>query len=330
MRSRFAAHACCQTSTTIADATIEFAYDVLGNLVAVANGEESFEILVDNGHSLADVAADGRTLRVYMRAPGVDNWLGFVDMTGSSPVPYFYVTDHLGSVLAVTDANGNLVERYEYDAWGKVLSVTDANGNALTRSAIGNRILWQAREYSWTTGLYYFRNCWYDPVVGRWISKDPIGLNGGINLYEFCDDSGPNAIDPFGYARIRTRPLDVWGSRPFSRINLPGNLDPRHREIFFEDGEDKKHPESVGYGPEGVHRDAAGIPYNNTEYRHYDDKLMRAAVETVVKTGKWTPEKYNFFTHNCQDFVDAVIEEYNKLENNGWGRKAVNWSQQLW
>ncbi len=199
MRSRFAAHACCQTSTTIADATIEFAYDVLGNLVAVANGEESFEILVDNGHSLADVAADGRTLRVYMRAPGVDNWLGFVDMTGSSPVPYFYVTDHLGSVLAVTDANGNLVERYEYDAWGKVLSVTDANGNALARSAIGNRILWQGREYSWTTSLYYFRNRWYDPVIGRWISKDPIGINGGINLYQFCAGNPVCCRDPSGW-----------------------------------------------------------------------------------------------------------------------------------
>ena len=55
-------------------------------------------------------------------------------MTGSTPVPYFYVTDHLGSVLAVTDANGNLVERYEYDAWGKVLSVTDAEGQTLIRS----------------------------------------------------------------------------------------------------------------------------------------------------------------------------------------------------
>ena len=114
----------------------EYAYDVLGNLVAVANDEESFEILVDNGHSLADVAADGRTRRVYMRAPGVDNWLGFVDMTGSTPVPYFYVTDHLGSVLAVVDANGAVVERYEYDAWGKVLSVTDAEGQALARSCI--------------------------------------------------------------------------------------------------------------------------------------------------------------------------------------------------
>ena len=119
-------------------AVAEYAYDVLGNLVAVANGDESFEILVDSGHSLADVVVspDGTKtpLRVYMRGPGVDSWLGFVDMTGAAPVPYYYVTDHLGSVLAVTDANGNLVERYEYDAWGKVLSVTDAEGQVCIAS----------------------------------------------------------------------------------------------------------------------------------------------------------------------------------------------------
>ena len=102
------------------------------------------------------------------------------------------------NILAVVDANGNVVERYEYDAWGKVLSVTDANGNALTRSAIGNRILWQAREYSWTTGLYSFRNRWYDPVVGRWISKDLIGIEGGLNLFVFCDDNPLNRRDPSG------------------------------------------------------------------------------------------------------------------------------------
>ena len=115
-------------------AVAEYAYDVLGNLVAVATTDESFEILVDGGHSLADVTADGTPLRVYMRGPGVDNWLGFVDMTGTTSVPYFYVTDHLGSVLAVVDANGNIVERYEYDAWGKVLSVTDADGQTLARA----------------------------------------------------------------------------------------------------------------------------------------------------------------------------------------------------
>ncbi len=216
----------------------EYAYDVLGNLVAVANDEESFEILVDNGHSLADVAADGRTLRVYMRAPGVDNWLGFVDMTGSSPVPYFYVTDHLGSVLAVTDANGNLVERYEYDAWGKVLSVTDANGNALARSAIGNRILWQGREYSWTTSLYYFRNRWYDPTIGRWISKDPIGIQGGLNLYEFCMSSPVANRDPRGEDVYLYQGNDTW--------NPVNNLLHQAIAVDVYDWTDECKPEKIG------------------------------------------------------------------------------------
>ncbi len=101
-------------------------------------------------------------------------------------------------MLAVVDANGAVVERYEYDAWGKVLSVTDTNRQQLSRSAIGNRILWQGREYSWTTGLYYFRNRWYGPTIGRWISKDPIGINGGLNVYAFCGNDPINRTDPSG------------------------------------------------------------------------------------------------------------------------------------
>ena len=43
------------------------------------------------------------------------------------------------------------------------------------------------REWSEATGLVNFRARWYDPVTGRWLSKDPIGLNGGLNLYAFCE-----------------------------------------------------------------------------------------------------------------------------------------------
>ncbi|MBR1588193.1 MAG: RHS repeat protein [Kiritimatiellae bacterium] len=190
----------------------EYKYDALGNLVSVRHGAEAFEILVDEGHTLADVSEDGTPLRVYMRGPGVDRWLGLVDLTGGSPIPYFYVTDHLGSVLAVTDASGAVVERYEYDAWGKVLSVADAEGQTLARSAIGNRILWQGREYSWTTGLYYFRNRWYDPVIGRWISKDPIGIEGGLNIYGFCDSNPINFNDAEGCGKVSLLMKTVKGA----------------------------------------------------------------------------------------------------------------------
>lgn len=184
----------CENGETM----VRYKYDALGNLIAVSHGEKTFNILVDGGHPLADVSDEGITLRVYMRGTGIDNWLGFVDLATGQPIPYFYVTDHLGSVLAVTDASGTVVERYEYDAWGNLLAVTDMNGQFIARSSIGNRILWQGREYDWETGLYYFRSRWYDPSIGRWISKDPVGICGGLNLYEYCMGDPINERDVTG------------------------------------------------------------------------------------------------------------------------------------
>ena len=48
------------------------------------------------------------------------------------------------------------------------------------------------------TGLVNFRARWYDPVTGRWLSKDPIGLSGGLNLYAFCGGDPMSFIDPGG------------------------------------------------------------------------------------------------------------------------------------
>ena len=118
--------------------------------------------------------------------------------TGATVKTYFALTDHLGSVHALADQSGNIVESYRYDAWGRVLGVYDGNNNPLTQSAIGNHYLWQGREYSWNAALYFFRTRWYDPVAGRWLSNDPIGINGGLNQYLFCGDSPINFVDPFG------------------------------------------------------------------------------------------------------------------------------------
>jgi RHS repeat-associated protein len=65
-------------------------------------------------------------------------------------------------------------------------------------SALGNRYLFQGREFSWASGLCYFRARWYDPVSGRWLSPDPIGIAGGLNQYAFCGNDPVNATDPSG------------------------------------------------------------------------------------------------------------------------------------
>ena len=110
------------------------------------------------------------------------------------------------------------MERYEYDAYGNT-KVFNAEGAEIERSAIGpkrsadnfhkeiglspvHRYAFQGREIDWETGLYYFRARWYDSETGRWLSKDPIGIAGGLNLYEAFGNNAVNFVDPFG--------LDGW------------------------------------------------------------------------------------------------------------------------
>jgi len=125
---------------------------------------------------------------------------GYGEATTNS---YYFIKDHLGTVHAVTDSSGDIVEEYKYDAWGRVLGVYDTDGIPLAESAIGNPYLFQGRWYSWAlhkamggSGLYFFRTRGYDPVVGRWLSKDPIGVLGGLNQYIFCGNSPVNSVDP--------------------------------------------------------------------------------------------------------------------------------------
>ena len=60
------------------------------------------------------------------------------------------------------------------------------------------RYRFQGREWSAATGLTNFRMRWYDSETGRWLSKDPIGLSGGLNLYAFCGNNPICRIDVYG------------------------------------------------------------------------------------------------------------------------------------
>jgi RHS repeat-associated protein len=109
-----------------------------------------------------------------------------------------FLTDHLGSVHALTDETGTIVESYRYDAFGRVLGVYNGSGTPLTESAVGNRFLWAGKEYSFKTGLYHNRHRVYDPVTGRFLSKDPSGISGGLNEFIYCFGNPVNFFDPDG------------------------------------------------------------------------------------------------------------------------------------
>jgi filamentous hemagglutinin len=119
--------------------------------------------------------------------------------TQPSYTDYYYHTNALYSVIAVTDTAGTVVERYTYDAYGQ-RTITDADGTPRAESRLGNEIGFTGRRLDPLTNQYYFRARYYDAAQGRFISRDPLEYVDGMSLY-----GGyyvPNGLDPTGTDRI--------------------------------------------------------------------------------------------------------------------------------
>ena len=199
---------------------------------------------------------------------------------------------------------------YTHDTAGNVLSEVIVP-SAATLSHL--RYRFQGREWSAATGLINFRMRWYDAETGRWLSKDPIGLSGGLNLYAFCDGDPLLFLDANGTAKVGSRRLKGAGALLTPLVLVPGlvipmrlkNTFPEHRHIFFDDGT------NIGWGPDGFFCDEDPSKDYTMKGSNYNDDLMRKAVNNV--RADWSKRDYNGLSHNCQDFVDAVLDEYDKL-----------------
>jgi len=126
------------------------------------------------------------TTTQFVHGPGIDEPLAMV-RDGQS---YYYHADGLGSVVAISDSAQNVVERYSYDAFGMVTASDPGFDNAYA---------YTGREWDKELGLYYYRARYYDPMEGRFVSKDPIGLAGeDVNFYRYVGNDTINFIDPNG------------------------------------------------------------------------------------------------------------------------------------
>jgi RHS repeat-associated protein len=104
----------------------------------------------------------------------------------------------------VNATNGQWAAEYEYEPFGKVLKATGP-------MASENKFLFSTKYYDWETGFYYYGYRFYDPVTGRWLSKDPLGEEGGLNLYGFNGNDGINLFDVNGQYTFREW-LEIGGA----------------------------------------------------------------------------------------------------------------------
>ncbi len=118
---------------------------------------------------------------------------------------YYLLQDLLYRAAALTNSSGSIVEAYDTDAYGNTLIFTapGADGVWFTDDDVqsnygANSIIYCGYRYDPETENYYVRNRCYSPVLGRWVTRDPIGYAGGINVYEYTYDNPAVGTDPSG------------------------------------------------------------------------------------------------------------------------------------
>ncbi|MBI4092754.1 MAG: RHS repeat-associated core domain-containing protein, partial [Candidatus Kerfeldbacteria bacterium] len=107
---------------------------------------------------------------------------------------FFYHQNPLESVEAVTDANGAIAERHDYDVYGSdSVSVTTTNGNPYR---------YTGQRFDPESGLLYYKNRYYEPGTGRFLQRDPEGIwQDGVNFgngYAYVGNNAVNFVDPTG------------------------------------------------------------------------------------------------------------------------------------
>jgi RHS repeat-associated protein len=174
-----------------------FVYDGLGRRILEHDASGVHFLLWDGARLAArgDSRTDASQWTLEVGGADIDDHVASVSALGHGPVHFYHQTVD-GSVIGMSDASG-LLEGYTYSAYGE-LSIYAPDGSARTDSVLGARFLYHGQLYDPWTKTYSMRAREYRPAWGRFLSTDPIGLDGGLNLYAFVNGSPLHMRDPMG------------------------------------------------------------------------------------------------------------------------------------
>lgn len=196
-----------------------YAYDAFNRRVSKTVNGTTTVFVYDNDEVIADYTSAGSLTAEYLYGSGLDE---VVSMQRGA-TSYFYHYDGLGSVAEVTNAAGSIVERYDYDPYGKA-TIFDSSNVVLTASAVGNRYMFTGRELDAETGNYHYRARIYNPTIGRFLQRDPIGYADSMNLFQYTGNNPTNYIDPHGLVFETPSDAISWQLSMYYFATEPGLL----------------------------------------------------------------------------------------------------------
>ncbi|QBG48196.1 RHS repeat-associated core domain-containing protein [Verrucomicrobia bacterium S94] len=179
--------------------SVEYETDALNRRIGrKVDGEVTQRwVYKDALNPVAELDGDGNVLATFIYGAKAN----VPELMMKNGTTYRLITDPVGSVrLVVNTTDGTVAQRIDYDSFGRVTRDTHPGFQPFG---------FQGGQTDSVTGLVRFGARDYDPTSGRWLSKDPIGISGGLNLYVFCGNDPVNKIDPMGLCETESRKFSI-------------------------------------------------------------------------------------------------------------------------
>ncbi len=169
-------------------------YDASNRRIEKHAGSDSTLYLYNQTQVIEERDGSGITTKQFVYGSEIDEVLGLT--TGGQT--YFYHENSIGSIVSLTNATGDVVERYRYSAYGETTVLAPDGVTEIGERLIDNPYRFTGRRYDTETDIYYYRARFYDPERGRFLQRDPKGYVDGMGLYEYVRSNPLNFNDPYG------------------------------------------------------------------------------------------------------------------------------------